>query len=87
MTPAVLLAAALAVAPSAQSAASPRSEQPLPLNPSFRHYGVLDGLPSDAAYTVVQDHQGYIWIGTRDGLARFDSKDFRIFRHEAGHPG
>jgi signal transduction histidine kinase/CheY-like chemotaxis protein/streptogramin lyase len=88
MTPALLLAAALAVAPSAQSTAAPvRSEQaPPPLNPSFRHYGVLDGLPSDAAYTVIQDHSGYIWIGTRDGLARFDGKGFRTFRHDAADP-
>ena len=82
MTPALLLAAALGLAPSAQPAAVPV----LPLNPSFRHYGVLDGLPSDAAYTVVQDHSGYIWIGTRDGLARFDAKQFQIFHHDAGNP-
>src|SRR5690348_5990223 len=87
MTPALLLAAALAGAPSAQPAAAPaRAESPPPLHPSFRHYGVLDGLPSDAAYTVTQDHSGYIWIGTRDGLARFDGKEFRIFRHDAGDP-
>jgi signal transduction histidine kinase/streptogramin lyase len=87
MTPALLLAAALAIAPSASPSAAPvRSELAPPLNPSFRHYGVLDGLPSDAAYTMVQDHSGYIWVGTRDGLARFDGKEFRIFRHDAGNP-
>ncbi|HET9835728.1 MAG TPA: two-component regulator propeller domain-containing protein [Rhodanobacteraceae bacterium] len=87
MTPALLLAAALAVVPSAQSATVPAStELAPPLHPSFRHYGVLDGLPSDAAYTVTQDHSGYIWIGTRDGLARFDAKEFRIFRHDAADP-
>lgn len=87
MTPALLLAAALAATPSAQPAVAPsRSESAPPLNPSFRHYGVLDGLPSDAAYTVVQDQLGYIWIGTRDGLARFDGTDFRIFRHDGTNP-
>src|SRR6185312_4531232 len=87
MTPALLSAAALAIAPSAQQLAAPvRSELAPPLNPSFSHYGVLDGLPSDAAYTVVQDHSGYIWIGTRDGLARFDGNGFRIFRHDANDP-
>ena len=78
MVSAVLLAAALAALPSAQSAPAAAP----PFGPSFRHYGVVDGLPSDAAYTVVQDHQGYIWIGTRDGLARFDAQNFRIFRHD-----
>jgi signal transduction histidine kinase len=82
-----LLAAALAVAPAMQPAAAPaRSEPAPPANPGFRHYGVLDGLPSDAAYTVVQDKSGYIWIGTRDGLARFDGSEFRIFRHDGGDP-
>lgn len=57
-----------------------------PLHPSFRHYGVIDGLPSDAAYTVTQDREGYIWIGTRDGLARFDAQNFRIFRHDPADP-
>ncbi|MGN6314534.1 MAG: two-component regulator propeller domain-containing protein [Rhodanobacteraceae bacterium] len=85
MTPALLLAAALAVAPLQPAAAPVRLEHaPPPLNPSFRHYGMLDGLPSDAAYTVAQDHSGYVWIGTRDGLARFDGKDFLTFRHDAG---
>lgn len=79
MFAATLLAAALAVAPRAQTA--PSAVQP-PLAPSFRHYGVIDGLPSDAAYAVAQDQQGYIWIGSRDGLARFDAQDFRIFRHD-----
>lgn len=82
-----LVAAALAVAPAVQPAAAPvRSESALPTDPSFRRYGVVDGLPSDAAYTVVQDKSGYIWIGTRDGLARFDGSEFRIFRHDGTDP-
>ncbi len=80
MISACLLAAALAAAPSTLVAAPP-------MNPSFRRYGVVDGLPSDAAYTVAQDHQGYIWIGTRDGLARFDAQNFRIFRHDPADNG
>ncbi|MBS0430846.1 MAG: response regulator [Proteobacteria bacterium] len=74
MTPALLLAAALAAAAPVQAAP--------PFAASFRRYGVTDGLPSDAVYTVVQDRKGYVWIGTRDGLARFDSQAFQIFRHD-----
>ncbi|HEY3520028.1 MAG TPA: ATP-binding protein [Rhodanobacteraceae bacterium] len=81
MMPVLLLAAALAGVPSVSSAAVAP-----PFAPTFRHYGVLDGLPSDATYTVVQDHSGYVWIGTRDGLARFDGNGFRIFRHDAHDP-
>lgn len=75
MMPILLLAAALAGAPPAPAGAPP-------FTPSFRRYGVIDGLPSDAAYVVAQDRQGYLWIGTRDGLARFDSQAFQIFRHD-----
>ena len=78
MIPILLLAAALAAAAPAPAGAPP-------FTPSFRRYGVIDGLPSDAAYVVAQDRQGYLWIGTRDGLARFDSQAFQIFRHDPAH--
>ncbi|HJU25435.1 MAG TPA: two-component regulator propeller domain-containing protein, partial [Rhodanobacteraceae bacterium] len=80
MISALVLAAALA-------AASPQIPAALPSTPTFRHYGVIDGLPSDAAYAVAQDHQGYIWISTRDGLARFDAQTFKIFRHDPSDAG
>ncbi len=37
------------------------------------------GLPQDTVYAVAQDHRGYIWFGTDEGLARFDGVDFRTF--------
>lgn len=67
--------------------ATPKSTAPAPLpTPLFRRYGVADGLPSSAAYTVVQDRQGYLWIGTADGLARFDGAHFEVFRHDPRDP-
>lgn len=83
MLSALLLAAAMfAAPPSAAAGAVDAAGIAPPLTPSFRHYGEVDGLPSDATYTAVQDHSGYLWIGTRDGLARFDGNTFRIFRHD-----
>lgn len=58
----------------------------LPPTPRFRHYSVADGLPSSQAYSVVQDHDGYIWVGTGDGLARFDGRDFKLYRHDPTDP-
>jgi len=42
-------------------------------------YGVNDGLPQDFVYTMHQDHSGYLWVGTGDGLARYDGKSFTVF--------
>ncbi|MCE5231965.1 MAG: ATP-binding protein [Mizugakiibacter sp.] len=79
MLQALLLAAALAAAPAAAPA-------PLP-TPLFRHYGVADGLPSSAVYMTVQDGDGFVWVGTRDGLARYDGVGFEVFRHDGRDPG
>ena len=38
----------------------------------FRNYGIADNLPSGVVYTLSQDNSGYLWVGTPEGLARFD---------------
>lgn len=38
-----------------------------------------DGLPQNAGQAILQTSDGYIWIGTQEGLARFDGQRFRIF--------
>src|SRR5487761_1986696 len=70
---------------SALPAREPASAAPLP-TPQLRRYGVADGMPSSAAYTVVQDRQGYLWIGSADGLARFDGAHFEVYRHDPRDP-
>ncbi|MEL6626812.1 MAG: two-component regulator propeller domain-containing protein, partial [Bacteroidota bacterium] len=47
---------------------------------SFDYLGLREGLPSDGAFDLLQDAQGYIWISTLNGLVRYDGYDFRIFR-------
>ncbi|MBO4916995.1 MAG: response regulator [Bacteroidales bacterium] len=42
----------------------------------FNHYMTTDGLPSNTIYAVVQDKYNFIWIGTRDGICRFDGHNF-----------
>lgn len=70
----------------ALAGATPNATQ-APPTPVFRSYGVAEGLPSTLVYSVTQDHTGYIWIGTHAGLVRYDSRTFRVFRHEPGQPG
>lgn len=54
--------------------------------PQFRDYGYQDGMPDAGGYMAVQDRQGFIWVGTRDGLVRYDGLHFRIFRHDTSDP-
>ena len=44
----------------------------------FRNYGTENDLPSEVIYTLIQDNNGYLWVGTTEGLARFDG--FSFFR-------
>lgn len=52
----------------------------------FRHYQVEDGLSDNMVTGCVQDKSGYIWIGTRDGLNRFDGYTFKVFRNDPDEP-
>ncbi len=53
---------------------------------SFRHYGDEHGLSNLAVTALVQDGTGFLWVGTQDGLFRFDGRDFVRFGREAGLP-
>ncbi|NHN26564.1 hypothetical protein FIA58_012830 [Flavobacterium jejuense] len=48
------------------------------------HYNTTNGLPHDLCYGIIQDSKGYIWIGTDDGLAKFNGKDFKVFQINEG---
>ncbi len=40
------------------------------------------GLASSVVQDIIQDQQGYIWVATEDGLSRFDSYEFKNYRHD-----
>jgi ligand-binding sensor domain-containing protein/DNA-binding CsgD family transcriptional regulator len=46
----------------------------------------LDGLSSNSVFCMLQDQVGYLWIGTTDGLNRYDGRKFKVFRHRANDP-
>ena len=52
----------------------------------FSHLTNADGLPHDSVNTVVQDHFGFIWLGTQDGLARYDGMQTVVFRNRPSDP-
>ncbi len=51
------------------------------LTPEFRNFGKEQGLPSLTVWTLAQDKDDFIWVGSSDGLARFDGERFELFRH------
>ena len=44
-----------------------------------RNFGSAQGLPSEYVYDLVQTRDGYVWIATNNGIARFDGNAFRVF--------
>lgn len=46
----------------------------------FKSWNTESGLPQNTVHSIVQTQDGYIWVGTFDGLARFDGLTFKIFR-------
>src|SRR5262249_1020217 len=42
-------------------------------------WGAQQGFPSGRAYSITQTPDGYLWIGTENGLVRFDGVSFRRF--------
>ncbi|HWQ55239.1 MAG TPA: two-component regulator propeller domain-containing protein [Bryobacteraceae bacterium] len=54
---------------------------------SFRYYGQQDGLTNLAIDCLLQDRTGFIWIGTQNGLFRYDGRRFTAFRRPQGLPG
>ncbi len=51
----------------------------------FSQLSTLDGLSSSNVFGITQDHQGFIWFATEDGLNRFDGNNFVIYKHNANN--
>lgn len=53
---------------------------------SFRHYGQEEGLTNTVSQCLLQDRAGFIWVGTQNGLFRFDGVRFEGFFRTDGLP-
>jgi len=47
----------------------------------FKNYSIAEGLVHKSVTNILQDSDGFIWIGTTNGLSRFDSYEFKNFTH------
>ena len=58
----------------------------VPERPHFRITGIAHGLPSTEIKGLARDRDGYLWIATADGLARYDGVSMRVWRHDVAEP-
>ncbi|MFZ5841817.1 MAG: two-component regulator propeller domain-containing protein [Pseudomonadota bacterium] len=49
---------------------------------AFRHLDSRAGLPQNSVTSIVQDREGYVWLGTHDGLQRYDGYQFQSYRSD-----
>ncbi len=52
----------------------------------FENLTNVDGLSQVSALAIAEDSLGFIWIGTEDGLNRYDGTGFEILRHRQDEP-
>lgn len=52
--------------------------------PGLINYNESDGLNSSYTYRMKQDYNGFMWIGTDNGLFRFDGKEFKQYGRKEG---
>ncbi len=53
-----------------------------PSSAALLHYTTDQGLSNDNVNCIVKDKLGFLWVGTVNGLNRFDGRNFKVFRHE-----
>ncbi|MES2257660.1 MAG: two-component regulator propeller domain-containing protein [Pseudomonadota bacterium] len=53
---------------------------------SFQRVPIPDDVPAHLSAAMVQDARGFIWIGTQDGLVRYDGYGFKVYRARPGDP-
>jgi len=49
----------------------------------FERLSLEQGLSQSTVTCILQDSRGFLWVGTHDGLNRYDGRKFKIFRHDA----
>ena len=48
-------------------------------DPRVEYLGIEKGLSNNTVTSIFQDHHGFMWIGTYDGLNKYDGYSFRVF--------
>lgn len=51
----------------------------------FKNYTINDGLSQSTVSCIIQDKLGSLWLGTQDGINRFNGKNFEVFSSDKGY--
>ncbi len=69
------------------AAPAQQAEEPLPVSLEaplrFERFSLEDGLSQNSVLSLMQDKSGFLWIGTQDGLNRYDGYSFTVFKNDA----
>jgi len=52
----------------------------------FESISLEDGLSQSTVFCMLQDHQGFMWFGTEDGLNKYDGYNFTVYNHDSEDP-
>jgi signal transduction histidine kinase/ligand-binding sensor domain-containing protein len=53
----------------------------------FAHLTTNDGLSQDNIVSILQDHRGFMWFATGEGLNRYDGNSFAVYKNNPNDPG
>lgn len=59
---------------------------PQPTDPTFHSVVAENDLSQGTVKCIYQDRRGFLWIGTQDGLNKYDGYSFTVFRHDEDDP-
>jgi ligand-binding sensor domain-containing protein/signal transduction histidine kinase len=52
----------------------------------FEHFMLESGLSSSTIHCIFQDNQGFLWLGTSNGLNKYDGYNFKTYRYQPENP-
>ncbi|MBL8049665.1 MAG: SMP-30/gluconolactonase/LRE family protein [Anaerolineales bacterium] len=55
-------------------------------NVRFEQISLEEGLSQSVVTAILQDRQGFLWVGTDDGLNRYDGYTFKIYKPDSNNP-
>ena len=82
--PRFLALSILSVSAAISLVGSPLGAQPDKIK--FDRLGLDEGLSQSSGNTIIEDRQGFLWIGTQDGLNLWDGYEVQVFKREESNP-